>query len=434
MIEVKNVTKKYGNFYAVRNISFTVEKGEIVGFLGRNGAGKTTTMNMITGFIEPTDGQIFVDGFDIDRKPRKVKERIGYMPEGVPLYSELTVKEFVNYMAELKKLKGQAKKKAVSKAIEETGLKTVENKLTRNLSRGFKQRVSLAGAIVGDPEILILDEPTVGLDPKQVVEIRELIKSFRKDHTVILSSHILSEVDQICERVIVIDKGEIVAIDKPENLEKATSETQRIIANVEDPANKFESLEESIEEISTITFKEEKDDGTKVYEVTANSKTDIRKALFKACSQNEITLLEMKEEENSLEDAFMKLIKDRPEISYKEMKKEEYDRELEELRKEEAEKQEKKEAKKQAKAEAKARKAASKDKDDSEEEFEEVEEKEEDNSDSEETVVEETIEETEETEDVAEEVSEDEEKEEAKEKPKKTSKKKKAKKEEEDNN
>ena len=360
MIEVKNVTKKYGNFYAVRNISFNVEDGEIVGFLGRNGAGKTTTMNMITGYIEPTDGQIIVNGYDIDRKPKKVKELIGYMPEGVPLYSDLTVKEFIYYMADLKKIKKQDRKNAVEKAIETTGLKTVQNKLTRNLSRGYKQRVSLAGAIVGEPKILILDEPTVGLDPKQVVEIRELIKSFRKDHTVILSSHILSEVSQICEKVVIIDKGEIVAVDTPEHLEKATVDTQRIIVNVEDPSNGFERISNNA--INTITFKGEKDDGTKIYEVSAKANTDIRKILFNECSKNNITILEMKQEENSLEDAFMKLVENRPELSYKEQKKLEYDREIEMLRQEELEHKEKKAAKKQAKAEEKARKADKKNK------------------------------------------------------------------------
>ena len=175
MIEVKNVSKKYGNFYAVRNVSFNVRDGEIVGFLGRNGAGKTTTMNMITGFIEPSSGKITINGYDVDVKPKKAKKIIGYMPEGVPLYPDLTVKEFVSYMADLKLVPHKEKKQAVEKAILQTGLDKVKNRLTRNLSRGFKQRVSMAGALVGDPEILILDEPTVGLDPKQVREIRELL-------------------------------------------------------------------------------------------------------------------------------------------------------------------------------------------------------------------------------------------------------------------
>jgi ABC-2 type transport system ATP-binding protein len=360
LIEVKNVTKRYGKFYAVRNISFEVKDGEIVGFLGRNGAGKSTTMNMITGFIEPTEGQIIVNGYDIDSKPKKVKQQIGYMPEGVPLYSDLTVKEFVSYMADLKLIKRKDKKAAVQKAINETGLDKVQNKLTKNLSRGYKQRVSLAGAIVGDPKILILDEPTVGLDPKQVIEIRELIKSFRKDHTVILSSHILSEVSQICEKVIIIDKGEIVAVDTPSNLEKNTEETQKIELNVEDPNDKFLDLKEVISEIKNIKFIKTKDDGTKLYEVETLENSDIRKNIFAECAKSEITILEMKKQENSLEDAFIKLVEDRPEYSEKEIRKMQYDKEIEELRQEEIEKKERKEFRKQAKKEEKARKKANK--------------------------------------------------------------------------
>ena len=213
MIEVKNVTKKYGNFVAVDNISFTVNDGEVVGFLGPNGAGKSTTMNMITGFIEPTDGTIIVNGFDASKQPIKAKQQIGYMPEGVPLYTDLTVKEFVTYMAELRKVNKKEKKERVTNVLRETGIEDVANRLIRNLSRGYKQRVSLAGALVGDPKIVILDEPTVGLDPKQITEIRNLIKKLGKTHTIILSSHILSEVSQICNKVIIINKGKIVAID-----------------------------------------------------------------------------------------------------------------------------------------------------------------------------------------------------------------------------
>ena len=224
MIEVKNITKKYGNFTAVENINFTVNDGEIVGLLGPNGAGKSTTMNMITGFIEPTEGEIIVNGYNISKKPKKAKMQIGYMPENVPLYTDLTVKEFVSYMAELKLVEKNRRKEEIEKVIKETGLQEVQNKLIRNLSRGYKQRVSMAGALVGSPEILILDEPTVGLDPKQIIEIRNVIKELGKKHTVILSSHILPEVSQICEKVIIINKGKIVAIDTPENLEEKTRE------------------------------------------------------------------------------------------------------------------------------------------------------------------------------------------------------------------
>lgn len=354
MIEVKNVSKKYGKFYAVRDISFSIKEGEIVGFLGRNGAGKSTTMNMITGFIEPTEGSIIVNGYNVDQKPKKVKASIGYMPEGTPLYGDLTVKEFVKYMAELKLVPRKDRKAAVEKAIEETGLENVQNKLTKNLSRGYKQRVSLAGAIVGDPEILILDEPTVGLDPAQVIEIRNLIKSFRRDHTVILSSHILSEVSQICEKVIIIDKGEIVAVDSPEHLEENTEEKNVLKVTVEDSNDKFESIKGDVKEIKEIRFLGTNEDNSKNYQVeTQKSDTDIRKELFSICAKKDIVILEMKKDTASLEDAFIKLVEDRPEYSEKEIEKMEYQKELDNLREE-------LESKKQAKKEEKARKKAKK--------------------------------------------------------------------------
>lgn len=363
MIEVKNVTKKYGDFYAVRNLNFEVKEGEIVGFLGRNGAGKSTTMNMITGFIEPTSGQIIVGGFDIDKNPRKVKRQIGYMPEGTPLYSDLTVKEFVSYMADLKMIPRKEKKAAVEKAIKNTGLDKVQDNLTKILSRGYKQRVSMAGAIVGDPKILILDEPTVGLDPKQVIEIRELIKSFRKDHTVILSSHILSEISQICQKVVIIDKGEIVAVDTPENLEKQSAKDQVINMIVEETEeSKLTSIKDSISAIKEISFVEEKDDGSKEYKVVVENGKDIRKEISTTCAKSNIIVLEMKQQENSLEDAFVSLIEGRVEYSQKEIRKMQYKKEIEDLREEQQAKKERKEAKKQEKEAKKAEKKAEKEK------------------------------------------------------------------------
>lgn len=308
MIEVKNVTKKYPNIKAVDNISFTIKDGEVVGFLGPNGAGKTTTMNMITGFIEPTEGQIIINGFDIVKKSKKAKKQIGYMPEGVPLYTELTAREFVNYMAELKDVKAKERKEAVEKALEETGLKDVQNKLIKNLSRGYKQRVSMAGALVGNPEVIILDEPTVGLDPKQITEIRSLIKELGKKHTVILSSHILSEVSQICERVIIINQGKIVAIDTPENLENKTKEKNTILVTVEDKNEKMKNLKEEVKEIEEIKFVKDNEDGTKQYAVTSAENVDLRKKLFEILPKHDITIFELKKDESTLEDAFIKLI------------------------------------------------------------------------------------------------------------------------------
>ena len=308
MIEVKNITKKYGSFTAVDNISFKIEEGEIIGLLGPIGAGKSTTMNMITGYIEPTEGEISIEVFNISRKPKKAKSQIGYMPEGVPLYSDLTVKEFVTYMAELKKVDRKTRKEKVEKIIEQTGLKDVEKKLTRNLSRGYKQRVSMAGALVGEPKILILDEPTVGLDPKQITEIRALIKELGKTHTVILSSHILSEVSQICNKVIIINKGKIVAVDTPENLEKKVASNNTTYVTVEDTENKMETIKETIPEIKEIKLIKGNEDGTKQYALESDKDVDLRKIVFNEFAKENITIFEMKKADTTLEDAFMKLI------------------------------------------------------------------------------------------------------------------------------
>lgn len=308
MIEVKNVTKKYGKAVAVDNISFEIKEGEIVGLLGPNGAGKSTTMNMMTGYIEQTEGEIIVDGQDMLKKPKKAKKEIGYMPEGVPLYMDLTVKEFVTYMAEIKKVDRKSRKEKVDKILKDTGLKEVEGKLIRNLSRGYKQRVSMAGALVGDPKILILDEPTVGLDPKQITEIRNLIKKLGKTHTIILSSHILSEVSQICNKVIIINKGKIVAIDTPENLENKVSNNNIIYITVEDPENKIEKTVKNIKDIKKIELVEEKEDKTKQYLVEANGEVDLRKTIFAEFAKENITIFEMKKADTTLEEAFMKLI------------------------------------------------------------------------------------------------------------------------------
>ena len=308
MIQVENITKKYGDFVAVNNINFEIEEGEIVGFLGPNGAGKSTTMNMITGFIESTSGRILINGYDISKKPKRAKRQIGYMPEGVPLYSDLTVKEFVTYMAELKGVKRKEKKDKVQKALEETGLLDVQNKLTKNLSRGYKQRVSMAGALVNDPKVIILDEPTVGLDPKQVTEIRALIKKLGKEHTVILSSHILSEVSQVCNRVIIINKGQIVAVDTPENLEKKVVKDNSLYVTVEDPENKMDKIKEKLKNVKEIKLVSENEDKTKQYIITADENVDLRKEVFETLAKEGITIFEMKKADATLEDAFMQLI------------------------------------------------------------------------------------------------------------------------------
>lgn len=359
MIEVKNVTKKYGNFVAVDNISFTVNDGEVVGFLGPNGAGKSTTMNMITGFIEPTDGTIIVNGFDTSKQSIKAKQEIGYMPEGVPLYTDLTVKEFVTYMAELKKVPHKEKKERVANVLRETGIEDVADRLIRNLSRGYKQRVSLAGALVGDPKIVILDEPTVGLDPKQITEIRQLIKRLGKKHTVILSSHILSEVSQICEKVIIINKGKIVAIDTPENLEKETERQNVILLTVEDNSNNMKTLKNDIPELIECKCIKDNDDGTKQYMLKSSTEFDLRKKLFEILPKKNITIYELKSAEKSLEDAFITIIDENTkkrkaeEAAAEEKRKHEKELKEESKKAQKEEKAENKKAKKEEKAENK---------------------------------------------------------------------------------
>ncbi len=302
------MTKKYGDFIAVEDISFSIKKGEIIGLLGPNGAGKSTTMNMMTGFIEPTEGEIIIGGYDIVKKAQKAKEQIGYMPEGIPLYSDLTVKEFISYMADLKRVPKTEKKNRIQDVMNQTNLEEVQNKLIKNLSRGYKQRVSLAGALVSNPKLLILDEPTVGLDPKQITQIRELIKSLGKKHTIILSSHILSEVSQICQKVIIINQGKIIAIDTPQNLENKVKQENQIKLIIEDKQDKIHEIAKNIKGIKQINFIQDNEDGTKEYTIRSEQNIDIRKELFAKCAKEEITIFELKKTEATLEDAFMELI------------------------------------------------------------------------------------------------------------------------------
>lgn len=342
MITVKNVTKKYGKFKAVDNISFEINDGEIIGLLGPNGAGKSTTMNILTGFIEPTEGEVIINGYNISKKPKKAKKCIGYMPEGVPLYKDMTVKEFVTYMAELKGVKKEQIKESVDQAIQDTWIQNVRKVLIRNLSKGYKQRVSMAGALVGNPEIIILDEPTVGLDPKQIIEIRNLIKKLGKNHTLIISSHILSEISQICERVIIINKGQIVAVDSPEHLEDTVNIENAINIIVEDKENKIEKIK--IQGAKKIELIKKNDDNTKEYRIIPEKDYDIRKSIFSDLAKENITIFELRKPEITLEEAFMDLIKKN------EKEKEEKAKQLEE------EKKQKEEKKKQEKIEKKEQK------------------------------------------------------------------------------
>ena len=234
-------------------------------------------MNMITGFIESSSGSIEINGFDVSKKAKYAKREIGYMPETTPLYNDLTPREFVSYMAELKGVSSKTRKEETTKVLKQVNIEDVQNKLIRNLSRGYKQRVSLAGALIGDPKVLILDEPTVGLDPKQVMQIRELIKSLGKNHTVILSSHILSEVNQICEKVIIMNKGEIVAIDTPENLENNVKTENSLLVTIEETSENVEDIARKLPNVKSINLIRKLPDGTKQYSITPKGEIDIRK-------------------------------------------------------------------------------------------------------------------------------------------------------------
>ena len=346
MITVKNVTKKYGKFKALDNINFEVNDGEIIGILGPNGAGKSTTMNILTGFIEPTQGEVIINGYNISKKPKKAKKCIGYMPEGVPLYKDMTVKEFITYMAELKDVKKEELKESVEQAMQDTWLQNVKNVLIKNLSKGYKQRVSMAGALVGNPEIIILDEPTVGLDPKQIIEIRNLIKKLGKNHTLIISSHILSEISQICEKVIIINKGQIVAIDSPENLEDKVNVENAINIIVEDIEGKIENLK--INGAKKVELIKKNDDNTKEYRIIPEMDYDIRKTIFSDLAKENITIFELKKPEITLEEAFMELIKknEKDKEEKKKIKEEEIRKEEEKKKQDKIDKKEKRQTNK----------------------------------------------------------------------------------------
>lgn len=263
-------------------------------------------MNIITGYIQPTSGEIIINNYNLLQKPYKAKQSIGYMPENIPLYKDLTVKEFLNYMADLKSLKSAEKKLQITEIINKIGLVDVQNTLIRNLSRGFKQRTSLASALIGNPKILILDEPTVGLDPKQVVEIRELIKSLKNSHTIIISSHILSEISQMCEKVIILNKGNLITIDSTENVQ-AISSISSVLLTVEDKEDKTEEILSAISGISSIKLVKKIDSNTIQY-IIQFSNTDIIKNLSKILSDNNIFIIELQKQESSLENVFLKLI------------------------------------------------------------------------------------------------------------------------------
>lgn len=314
MIEIQNLTKRYGQIKAVNNLNFTIEKGEILGFLGPNGAGKSTTMNIITGYLPSSEGSVKVCGYDIMESPKEVKKRIGYLPEHPPVYMDMTVRDYLDFVADLKLVEKKQKKSQLSDIMELVKIGDHRNRLIKNLSKGYKQRVGLAQALVGSPEVLVLDEPTVGLDPKQIIEIRKLIKALGKEHTIILSSHILPEVSAVCERVVIINKGEIAAIDTPENLSKGFGTASRLLVSVAGPRH---SVENAIKEIYGVKYVEtaaEKDRESISFIVESEKEIDVRKPLFFSMAKLGYPIIELKSIGMTLEDIFLQIVTQEKEV------------------------------------------------------------------------------------------------------------------------
>ncbi|MBC8611580.1 Uncharacterized ABC transporter ATP-binding protein YbhF [uncultured Ruminococcus sp.] len=312
MIEIKNLTKRYGNKMAVDNVSFTVNKGEILGFLGPNGAGKSTTMNILTGYLSATEGQAIIDGFDILENPTEAKKKIGYLPEQPPLYVDMTVDEYLDFMYDLKRVKvGASKKTHISEICSLVKISHVRKRLIRNLSKGYKQRVGIAQALLGNPEVLILDEPTVGLDPKQIIEIRTLIKSLSESHTVILSSHILPEIQAVCDRVIVINQGKLVADDTESNLSNKLSDDIRYTIRIDGPEKDVLSMLRSIPAMTEVQALGMREPGVYEYNIEAEKGFDIRREVFKRAAGRNWPIMGLKSSELTLEDIFLQLTEGR---------------------------------------------------------------------------------------------------------------------------
>lgn len=310
MIEVRDLVKRYGNHTAVDHLSFKVEKGQIYGFLGPNGAGKTTTMNIMTGYIGPSEGEVIINGHNILEEPELAKRSIGYLPEQPPLYMDMTPFEYLKFAAELKGLDRGTCVESVEKVMALTKLGDVRNRLIKNLSKGYKQRVGLAQAILGLPEILILDEPTVGLDPKQILEIRELIRSLAKEHTIILSSHILSEVQEVCDHVLIIHHGKLIATGTPEDLEKQMRGNTTALIVKSDDISKTEKLFGAIDGVARATCMQTAVPGELSVCVEPEDSRDLREALFYTCAKADCPILLMQPSGVSLESIFLELTAD----------------------------------------------------------------------------------------------------------------------------
>ena len=305
MIEVKNLVKKYGDHTAVDHLSFTVEKGQIYGFLGPNGAGKSTTMNIMTGYLGATDGEVLINGHDILKEPQAAKKSIGYLPELPPLYMDMTVMEYLKFSAELKKIKKEDREQEIEKALKLVKLADVQDRLIKNLSKGYKQRVGLAQAILGFPEIIILDEPTVGLDPKQIIEIRELIRELAKEHTVILSSHMLAEIREVCDYIMIISKGKLVASDTPEHLEELMNGSDTIHIETRAEEETVREILSGLKDIEDVTYTQENE--ILKAEVKTKERKDIREVIFSAFAEAKCPLLTLQKTTVSLEEVFLEL-------------------------------------------------------------------------------------------------------------------------------
>ncbi len=306
MFEVKNLCKSYGDKLAVDNISFEAHNGEILGFLGPNGAGKSTTMNILTGYLSSTSGEAYINGKEILEEPLLAKKEIGYLPEFPPLYLDMTVKEYLNFMYELKGCK-IPRNTHLQEICELVKIEEVYDRLIKNLSKGYKQRVGLAQALVGNPNVLILDEPTVGLDPKQIIEIRTLIKKLGKNHTVILSSHILSEVQAVCDRIVIINNGKIIADDTADNLSNTLTADHKLIARIDGPRDEVTKVISSIPGVVSVLADMQRERGVWEYNIEAVEGTDIRRELNKRLSQRNWYIMGLRPSELTLEDIFLRL-------------------------------------------------------------------------------------------------------------------------------
>ena len=307
MIEVNNLVKRYGDHTAVDHLSFKIEKGKIYGFLGPNGAGKSTTMNMITGYIASTEGTVRIDGHDILEEPEAAKKCIGYLPEQPPLYFDMTVLEYMKFVADLKKIPKDKKATMIEEVMDMVRISDMRNRLIKNLSKGYRQRVGLAEAIMGYPEVIILDEPTVGLDPKQIIEIRTLIKDLKKKHTVILSSHILSEVSAVCDYVLIISHGKLVASDTPENLGKLAEGSNTLEMLIKGEKSQIKQALESIEGVNSVTIEKDEKQNLWSAKVSTEENNDIRGKVFYKMSDINSPIYEMKSKKVSLEEIFLEL-------------------------------------------------------------------------------------------------------------------------------